>query len=320
MFLLAGKHAVVTGAAGDIGRAICLALVEAGVDKIAVLGRSQEKLLALEKDLHLAADAMWGDTGKAPLSVVSVVWSVTSSAAAPATTTTTGSAATSTTVTTTTSCDDDAAVIRSASDLLGGIDILVCNAGMTRDRTFQKMSSDEWRDVLRLNLEAPLAQAKEAFRLRTSVCTTTDAGAATVPPIPSALSSALSPSHSDKGEDVSHRLSRVIFVTSIVAHTGNFGQTNYVASKAALGAAAKCLASEYAKAGVTVNSVAPGFIQTRMTDVIPEERKQAIKATIPLGDFGHTKDVAAAVVFCASREAAYMTGQTMHINGGKLMP
>jgi len=176
------------------------------------------------------------------------------------------------------------ALVPQAVAALGRLDILVNNAGVTRDNLAMRMKDDEWSDVLRVNLEA-------AFRL---------ARAAAKPMMKA-------------------RFGRVISITSVVGATGNPGQANYAASKAGLVGMSKALAQELASRGVTVNCVAPGFMRSAMTDVLPEAQKAALLGRIPVGDLGAGEDVGAAVTYLASREAGYVTGQTLHVNGGMAM-
>ena len=187
-------------------------------------------------------------------------------------------------------CDLSSAVavdslVPAAVEALGGkIDILVNNAGVTRDNLAMRMKDDEWDQVIRVNLEA-------AFRL----CR------AAAKPMMKA------------------RFGRMISITSVVGATGNPGQANYAASKAGLVGMSKALAQELASRGITVNCVAPGFIRSAMTDVLPEAQKTALLGRIPIGDLGTGEDIGAAVVYLASREAGYVTGQTLHVNGGMAM-
>ncbi|MBB5986105.1 3-oxoacyl-[acyl-carrier-protein] reductase [Sphingobium lignivorans] len=187
-------------------------------------------------------------------------------------------------------CDlgDSAAVealVPAAIEALGGkLDILVNNAGVTRDNLVMRMKDDEWETVQRINLEA-------AFRL---------------------IRAAARPM-------MKARFGRVISVTSVVGVTGNPGQANYAASKAGLIGMSKSLAQELASRGITVNCVAPGFIRSAMTDALNDAQKGAILARIPAGALGEGADIAAAVVYLASREAGYVTGQTLHVNGGMAM-
>ncbi len=177
------------------------------------------------------------------------------------------------------------ALVPAAVNALGGrLDILVNNAGITRDNLAMRMKDDEWSDVIRLNLEA-------AFRL---------------------IRAAAKPM-------MKQRFGRVISITSVVGQTGNPGQANYAASKAGLVGMSKALAQELASRNITVNCVAPGFIRSAMTDVLPEAQKAALLTKIPAGDLGTGEDIAAAVAYLASREAGYVTGQTLHVNGGMAM-
>jgi 3-oxoacyl-[acyl-carrier protein] reductase len=177
------------------------------------------------------------------------------------------------------------ALVPQAVEALGGkLDILVNNAGVTRDNLAMRMKDDEWDSVIRVNLEA-------AFRL---------------------MRAAAKPM-------MKARFGRMISVTSIVGVTGNPGQANYAASKAGLIGMSKSMAQELASRGITVNCVAPGFITSPMTDALPEAQKTALTAKIPAGRLGEGADIGAAIVYLASREAGYVTGQTVHVNGGMAM-
>ncbi|MBK7283095.1 MAG: 3-oxoacyl-[acyl-carrier-protein] reductase [Sphingomonadales bacterium] len=178
----------------------------------------------------------------------------------------------------------DGLVPRAVEALGGQLDILVNNAGVTRDNLAMRMKDEEWDTVIRVNLEA-------AFRLIRASCK----------PMMKA------------------RFGRVITITSVVGATGNPGQANYAASKGGLTAMSKALAQELASRNITVNCVAPGFITSPMTDVLPEAQKDALTAQIPVGRLGEGKDIGAAVAYLASREAGYVTGQTIHVNGGMAM-
>ena len=178
----------------------------------------------------------------------------------------------------------DALVPQAVEKLGGRIDILVNNAGVTRDNLAMRMKDDEWDQVIRVNLEA-------AFRL---------------------IRAAARPM-------MKQRFGRVVSITSVVGQTGNAGQANYAASKAGLVGMSKALAQELASRNITVNCVSPGFIRSAMTDVLPEAQKSALIGRIPAGDLGTGEDIAAAVVYLASREAGYVTGQTIHVNGGMAM-
>ena len=176
-------------------------------------------------------------------------------------------------------------LIPAAIAALGGkLDILVNNAGVTRDNLVMRMKDDEWSDVIRINLEA-------AFRL---------------------IRAASKPM-------MKARVGRIITITSVVGTTGNPGQANYAASKGGLTAMSKALAQELASRNITVNCVAPGFITSPMTDVLPDAQKEALMTRIPAGRLGEGAEIGAAVVYLASDEAAYVTGQTLHVNGGMAM-
>jgi 3-oxoacyl-[acyl-carrier protein] reductase len=171
-----------------------------------------------------------------------------------------------------------------AVEALGKLDILVNNAGVTRDNLAMRMKDEEWSEVIRINLEA-------AFRLSRA---------------------ALKPM-------MRARYGRIVSITSVVGATGNPGQANYAASKAGLVGMSKALAQEVASRNITVNCIAPGFIQSAMTDVLPDAQKQALLGRIPAGKLGAGEDIGAAAVYLASREAGYVTGQTIHVNGGMAM-
>jgi 3-oxoacyl-[acyl-carrier protein] reductase len=178
----------------------------------------------------------------------------------------------------------DGLVPRAVEALGGQLDILVNNAGVTRDNLAMRMKDEEWETVIRVNLEA-------AFRLIRAACK----------PMMKA------------------RFGRVITITSVVGATGNPGQANYAASKGGLTAMSKALAQELASRNITVNCVAPGFITSPMTDVLPDAQKEALTARIPAGRLGDGQDIGSAVAYLASREASYVTGQTIHVNGGMAM-
>ena len=171
-----------------------------------------------------------------------------------------------------------------AEEAVGPIDILVNNAGITRDTLALRMKDDDWNAVIAVNLTAGFQLARAALRTMTR-----------------------------------RRWGRIVGITSIVGVTGNPGQSNYAASKAGLIGMSKALAAEVASRNVTVNCVAPGFIESPMTAALSEKQSSAILAAVPAGRLGSGADVAAAVVFLASQEAAYVTGQTLHVNGGMAM-
>lgn len=175
-------------------------------------------------------------------------------------------------------------LVPAAVDTFGGIDILVNNAGITRDNLAMRMKDDEWDDVIRINLEA-------SFRLMR----------ASVRPM------------------MKKRFGRIISISSVVGTTGNPGQMNYTAAKAGLVGMTKSLAQEVASRGITVNCVAPGFIRSAMTEALDDKQKDAINGRIPMGRMGEGDDIGASVAYLASKEAGYVTGQTIHVNGGMAM-
>ena len=173
---------------------------------------------------------------------------------------------------------------KQAIETLGSLDILVNNAGITRDNLFMRMSDEEWQSVIDVNLTATMKLCKGALRGM-----------------------------------MKSRWGRIINISSIVGATGNPGQGNYAASKAGMVGMSKSLAYEVASRGITVNVVAPGFIATAMTDKLADDRKEAILAQIPAGRMGAAEDIASAVAFLASEGSGYVTGSTLHVNGGMAM-
>lgn len=171
-----------------------------------------------------------------------------------------------------------------AAEAMGGVDILVNNAGITRDQIFMRMSDEDWQSVLDINLTAAMRLCRGVLRGMMKA-----------------------------------RWGRIVNVTSVVGATGNPGQANYAAAKAGLVAMSKSVAAEVATRGITVNSVAPGFVTTAMTDKLTDEQQARILAQVPAGRMGEPAEVAAAVVFLAAPEASYITGATLHINGGMAM-
>ena len=244
MFDLSGRTALLTGASGGIGQAIAHTLASQG----ARVGLSGTRVDALE-----ALAAAIGDTACV------LAADLSSPAGAEG-------------------------LVEAATAKLGGIDILVHNAGLTRDGLAVRMSDEDWAQVIDVNLGAGFRLIRGALRGM-----------------------------------MKKRWGRVIAVTSVVAATGNAGQANYVASKAGLTGMIKALAQEVAGRGITANCVAPGFIETPMTAALPEARRQQVLASVPVGRFGSPDDVAPCVLFLASGEAAYVTGQTIHVNGGMAM-
>lgn len=242
---LSGKTALITGASGGIGGAIAKSLHDSGA-RIAISGTRKEALDQLNASLGNVATVI------------------------------------------TCNLSDLASIeelIKSAEVALGGrIDILVCNAGVTRDNLSMRMKDEEWQQVIEINLSA-------TFRL-----------------IRGSL----------KGM-MKRRFGRIINITSIVGTMGNPGQANYCASKAGIQGMTKSIAQEVASRGITINCVAPGFIKTAMTDALNDEQQKRITNNIPAGRFGLPEDIAGSVIFLASDAASYITGQTIHVNGGLLM-
>ncbi|MFN3858688.1 MAG: 3-oxoacyl-[acyl-carrier-protein] reductase [Caulobacter sp.] len=246
MFDLSGKTALVTGATGGIGGEIARALHGAGAH-VVLSGTRQAVLEELAAGFGERASVAAANLSD-PASVDGLV---------------------------------GAAEAAAGKDL----DILVANAGITRDGLMLRMKDEDWEQVIRVNLES-------YFRLSRAVL---------------------------RGM-MKRRGGRIIGITSVVGVTGNPGQANYAASKAGMIGFSKALAQEVASRGVTVNCVAPGFIESPMTDALSEAQKEALTTRIPAGRLGQGADVAAACVYLASNEAAYVTGQTLHVNGGMVMP
>lgn len=244
MFSLEGKKALVTGATGGLGSEIARALHAQGAS-VALSGTRAEVLQKL-------ADELGERTAVVPCNL------------------------------------SDAEAVdnlpKAASEALGGLDILISNAGVTRDQLLMRMKDEDWETVIKVNLEAHFRLCRASMRGM-----------------------------------MKNRWGRIIGITSVVGVTGNPGQANYAASKAGMIGFSKALAQEIASRGVTVNCVAPGFIASPMTDALNEEQKAAILTKIPAGDLGTGKDIAAACVYLASEEAGYVTGQTLHVNGGMAM-
>lgn len=244
MFDLTGKRALVTGASGGIGAAIARALHGAGAD-VALSGRRVDALEPLAAELGDRAHVVPGD--------------LSSGAGAEQ-------------------------LIKDTDAAIGGIDILINNAGLTRDTLLMRMKEDDWDAVLNVNLKAAFLLSKACLRGM-----------------------------------MKSRWGRVIGITSVVGVTGNAGQTNYAASKAGMIGFSKSMAQEVASRGVTVNCIAPGFIETAMTAELPDAQKEKLLEAIPMGRMGDASDIAAAALYLASEEAAYVTGQTVHVNGGMAM-
>ncbi|MBT8455902.1 MAG: 3-oxoacyl-[acyl-carrier-protein] reductase [Alphaproteobacteria bacterium] len=176
------------------------------------------------------------------------------------------------------------ALPKQAAEAMGAVDILVNNAGITRDNLFMRMSDEEWQSVLDVNLTATMKLCKGVMRGMMKA-----------------------------------RWGRIVNISSVVGATGNPGQANYAASKAGMVGMSKSLAYEVASRGITVNAVAPGFITTAMTDKLTDDQKAAILAQVPAGRMGEADEIGAAVLYLASPEAGYVTGATLHVNGGMAM-
>jgi 3-oxoacyl-[acyl-carrier protein] reductase len=244
MFDLTGKTALVTGASGGIGSDIARTLHARGAT-VALSGTRLEALEALKAELG----------SRAHIAVCNL--------------------------SDLTQVDE---LPKVAEGLMGGLDILVSNAGITRDNLFMRMKDYEWDQVIKVNLTATFHLARAVLK-----------------PM------------------MKKRWGRIISITSVVGVTGNPGQGNYAATKAGLIGMTKSLAQEVASRNITVNCVAPGFIKSPMTDVLNDQQREVIMNKIPAGRLGTGRDIGAAVAYLASEEAAYMTGQTLHVNGGMAM-
>ena len=244
MFSLDKKNALVTGASGDIGRSIAVALHEAGAQVI-ISGTRLEPLEALKSELGERVHIILCDLSDK---------------------------------------DEVRLLISNAIETLGSIDILINNAGITQDNLFMRMSDDEWNNVINVNLSSTMQLCRGVLRGM-----------------------------------MKSRWGRIVNISSVVGVTGNPGQANYAASKAGVIGMSKSLAYEVASRGITVNCVAPGFISSAMTDKLNDKQKDSIISSIPSNCMGNSKDVAVAVLYLASTEASYVTGQTLHVNGGLAM-
>ena len=244
MFDLNGKTALVTGATGGIGGAIARALHAQGAT-VALSGTREEALAQIASELGERTYVIPANLSNK---------------------------------------EDVEGLVPKAEEAMGKLDILVANAGITRDNLMVQLSDEAWDEVIAVNLTA-------TFRLSRAAVKTM----------------------------MRRRFGRVIAVTSIVGVTGNPGQTNYASAKAGIIGLMKSLAQEYARRGVTANCIAPGFIATPMTDKLNEKQREAILTRVPVGKLGSGEDIAAAAVYLASNEGAYVTGQTLHVNGGMVM-
>ncbi len=244
MFELSGKTALVTGATGGIGGAIARALHRQGAT-VALSGTRRELLDRL-------ADELGGRVHVLPCQLADK--------------------------------DEVEALVPKSEEIMGKLDILVANAGITRDNLFVQLRDQDWDDVIAVNLTATFRLARAAVKSM-----------------------------------MRRRFGRVIGISSVVGVAGNAGQGNYAATKAGMIGMIKSIAQEYAKRGVTANCIAPGFIASAMTDKLNEKQRETILSRVPAARLGTGDDVAAAAVYLASDEAGYVTGQTLHVNGGMAM-
>lgn len=244
MFDLTGKTALVTGATGGIGDAIARALHRQGAT-VAISGTRREVLDTLAGELKERVHVL-------PCNLSNLT--------------------------------EVEALVPDAEKAMGQVDILVANAGITKDNLFVQLRDEDWDQVIAVNLTATFHLARAATKLM-----------------------------------MRKRFGRIIGITSVVGVTGNAGQVNYVASKAGIIGMMKSIAQEYARRNVTANCIAPGFIATAMTGALNDKQKETILSKVPAGRLGAPDDIAAAAVFLASNEGGYVTGQTIHVNGGMAM-
>jgi 3-oxoacyl-[acyl-carrier protein] reductase len=241
---LEGKVALVTGASRGIGQAIALSLGAAGATVVGTATSDK------------GADSITGTLKENNINGQGMELNVTNN-------------------------DQINDVIKNIVEKYGAVDVLVNNAGITRDNLLMRMKEDEWDDIMNTNLASVYRMSKSVLRGM-----------------------------------MKKKSGRIISISSVVGSMGNAGQTNYAAAKAGIMGFTKSLAREVGARGITVNAVAPGFIKTDMTDALPEEQKEALAAQIPLGRLGSVDEVASAVLFLASDAGAYVTAQTLHVNGG----
>jgi 3-oxoacyl-[acyl-carrier protein] reductase len=244
MFDLTGKTALVTGATGGIGHAIARALHQQGAT-VAISGTRRDVLDQIAGELKDRVHVI-------PCNLADK--------------------------------DEVEALVPKSEEMMGQLDILVANAGITKDNLLVQLRDEDWDQVVAVNLTATFRLARAALRGM-----------------------------------MRRRFGRIIGISSVVGVTGNPGQGNYTATKAGMIGMIKSIAGEYAKRGVTANAIAPGFITSAMTDKLNDKQRDAILARVPAGRLGAGADVAAAAVYLASDEAAYVTGQTLHVNGGMAM-
>jgi 3-oxoacyl-[acyl-carrier protein] reductase len=244
MFRLTGKNALITGATGGIGSEIARSLAKQGA-RLVLSSTKEDRLKEL-------AETISGE--------VHIIACNLSDE------------------------NEVEALFDKAEEKLGQIDIIVCNAGVTKDNLSLRMKNEDWDQVLNVNLRSTFILNRSAVK-----------------------------------KMMKRKNGRIINISSVVAFSGNPGQANYVASKAGMIGMSKSMALEVASRGITINCVAPGFIETPMTGILNDTQKQVILNSIPMGKMGSPQDIAAAVAFLASNEASYITGQTIHVNGGMLM-
>jgi 3-oxoacyl-[acyl-carrier protein] reductase len=244
MFDLSGKTALVTGATGGIGGAIARGLHRQGAI-VALSGTRKEALDQLASELKEHVHVLPCDLADK---------------------------------------DQVEALVPKAEEVMGKLDILVANAGVTKDNLFVQLRDEDWDSVININLTATFRLSRAAMKTM-----------------------------------MRRRFGRIIGITSVVGVTGNPGQGNYTAAKAGMIGMMKSIAKEYARRGVTANCVAPGFIASPMTDKLNDKQREAILQMVPSGRLGTGDDIASAVIYLASDEASYVTGQTLHVNGGMAM-
>lgn len=244
MFNIKGKKVLITGATGGIGQSIAQIFSENGAI-VGLSGTREEKLQELSSNIA-------GETHIFPCNL--------------------------------SNSEDVESLFGKAEDAMGQVDILICNAGITKDNLILRMKNEDWDSVIDINLKSTFLLNRSAIK-----------------------------------KMIRRKNGRIINISSIVAFSGNPGQANYVASKAGMIGMSKSFAAEVASRGVTVNSIAPGFIRTAMTDILTDQQKDNILQSIPSGKMGTPEDIAAGALFLASDQAGYVNGQTLHINGGMLM-
>ena len=244
MFNLKDKKVLLTGASGGIGQSIAELFSEAGAI-VGLAARNEEKLKSLASSLKTKSYIFKFDLSN---------------------------------------IENLETFVEEADKTMEGIDILICNAGITKDTLSMKMKTQDFKDVIDVNLTSTFILNRDMAK-----------------------------------KMMRRRYGRIINMASIVGVLGNPGQANYCASKAGMIGMTKSIAQEYASRGITINCIAPGFIKTPMTDVLTDEQKSAMLSKIPEGKFGEPKDIANTAIFLASDEASYITGQTIHVNGGMLM-